>query len=79
MSRQDRFGMQQFLLHRLGEIHMLHLIFFYDFYEHLQKYQKQYELIFYLINEAGKTIQNAIDEIREGVGRAVKAVGKAAG
>ena len=26
-----------------------------------------YELIFYLINEAGKTIQNAIDEIREGV------------
>ena len=26
-----------------------------------------YELIFYLINEAGKTIQNAIDEIRESV------------
>jgi RHH-type proline utilization regulon transcriptional repressor/proline dehydrogenase/delta 1-pyrroline-5-carboxylate dehydrogenase len=26
-----------------------------------------YELIFYLINEAGKTIQNAVDEIREGV------------
>ena len=26
-----------------------------------------YELIYYLINEAGKTIQNAVDEIREGV------------
>ena len=26
-----------------------------------------HELIFYLINEAGKTLQNAIDEIREGV------------
>ena len=26
-----------------------------------------YELIYFLINEAGKTIQNAIDEIREAV------------
>ena len=26
-----------------------------------------HELIFYLLNEAGKTIQNAIDEIREGI------------
>ena len=29
--------------------------------------EKPYELIYFLINEAGKTIQNAIDEIREGV------------
>ncbi|MAU69712.1 MAG: proline dehydrogenase [Gammaproteobacteria bacterium] len=29
--------------------------------------EEPYELMFYLINEAGKTIQNAIDEIREGV------------
>ncbi len=29
--------------------------------------ENPYELIFYLINEAGKTIQNAIDEIREAV------------
>ena len=26
-----------------------------------------YQLIYYLINEAGKTIQNAIDEIREAI------------
>ena len=29
--------------------------------------ENPYELIYYLINEAGKTIQNSIDEIREGV------------
>ena len=29
--------------------------------------EKPYELIYFLINEAGKTIQNAVDEIREGV------------
>ena len=29
--------------------------------------EEPHELIFYLINEAGKTIQNAVDEIREAV------------